>query len=248
MSHYRLNFLLLLLLPGLSQAIACSQTLSLPSQIVDSTISCIHWITCPYCLFDSTRQTTKFQQAIDQNDVNTITHIIRRRDLGANRLLPEGELPLIRAARKAHIESIEKLLQLGADANSQLKGSTQAESYPSALIAVCMTDNLDPEKVASVVKILLDHGADPKRHVTMLTETEKAEFAKIYKEAQENPAKERQVLARISEWYMNRTALNFAVKHNYTQAANIIRQALTSKPKQGLQKNESDERQSDDYM
>lgn len=237
MKYSSFNAYAVLLSFGLFQGVHCQEVPSTIDSCIDKIISLGHWVVCPYC-FDRNRLITRFQSAIDKNDTKTIAHVIRRRGLGANTLLLEGELPLTYAAKKAHYESVEQLLNLGADANSQLRGN-KFESYPSALIAACITENLPPESVEKTVKILLDYGADPTRNVVMLTETEKAKFEKLRKEFQEDPSKERQVLARIpQDWFRARTALDFAIKHKYLAAANMIRQASVDHRKKGIQTDE----------
>lgn len=243
-STYCRTILFLLIL---SQRAYASSEISTFDAVIDTTVSCVHWIFCPYCLIDSNRLLQKYQDSLDKNDIKTIAHIIRRRGFGANQQLLDGALPLIYAAKKAHVESVEQLLKLGSDANSQLKGN-QFESYPSALIAVCISEKNSPERVAQTVKTLLAYGADPSRTVVMLTETEKIEFEKLRKEFEENPSKEYQILARMpKEWFQPRTALDFALKHKYLDAANMIRQAIIGQRKKGSQKNEQTDEPADDY-
>lgn len=238
MRHHVFNALTVFLCFGLSTRLYSSEESSFIRETIDTTISCLHWIICPYCLVDTNRQITKFQTAIDQNNVKAIDHVIRRRGLSPNQQLLDGELPLIYAAKKAHVESIRQLLKLGSDVNSQMQG-TQLNSYPSSLIAVCSIENLPPERVLQTVNVLLEHGADPTRNCIMLTEQEKAEFINLREEFQKDPSKEQQILSRIpQDWFRPRTALDFAIKHKYALAVRMIRQALASQRKKGIKTDE----------
>lgn len=238
MRHHISSALAVLLCFGVSTGLYPSEEPSFIREAIDTTISCLHWIICPYCLVDTNRQITKFQAAIDQNNIEAIDHVIRRRGLSPNQQLREGELPIIYAAKKAHVESVQQLLKLGSDVNSQMQG-TQLNSYPSSLIAVCASANLPPERVYQTVKVLLDHGADPARNCVMLTEQEKAAFIKLREEFQRDPSKEQQILSRIpQDWFRNRTALDFAVKHKYAAAIQMIRQALVNQRKKGIKPDE----------
>jgi ankyrin repeat protein len=238
MKQHSLQACTVIIFLALSQGLRASEEISTLGSIVDTAVTCAHWIVCPYCLVTPERLLTRFQTALDNNDPKTIAHIIRRRGFGANQLLPSGYLPLTYAAQKAHVESVKQLLSLGSDVNSQLKGN-QFEGSPSALIAVCATEKLPPEKVIQVVKMLLDSGADLDRTVVMLTESEKVEFEKLRKELAENPSKERQIAARIPEkWFSPRSALDFAIKNKYADAVSIIRQTMTNPQKKVTKKDE----------
>ncbi len=235
-----LNPLTLLVCLALSTGGYCSQDSSTSSAIYDTMICCLHWIFCPYC-FDSSRQVNKFQLAIENNCTDQIEHIIRRRGLSPNQPLQQGNLPIlpiIWAAKKAHVESVKQLLKLGADVNSQMQG-TGLSSYPSTLIAVCASENLSPERVFETVKVLLEYGADPSRNCIMLTEHEKEIFQKMREEFQKDPTKEKQILSQIPhDWFRQRTALDFAIKHKYVAAIQVIRQAIAEQRKKGIKTDE----------
>lgn len=212
---------------GLSTILYPLEKPSFLQNATNTTISCLHWIFCPYCLLDSKRQITKFQAALEANDPQVIKHIIQRRDINPNQQLPDGSLPIIYAARKAHLESIKQLLALGSDVNSQMQGN-----YPSSLIAICAAEKLPPEQVYKIVHVLLDHGADPTRSCILLTDTEAKEFGMLRQEFQQDPTKEKEILARIPQnWFSPRTALDFAVKHKYAATTQILRQALANHQK-----------------
>ena len=229
-------FIILLCL-GLSNSLYTNEESSTFSSSIDTVFSCLHWICCPYYWIDVNHVTIKFQAAIVQNDTEAIHHIVCRRGQSPNQQLLTGELPIIYAAKKAHVESVEKLLKLGSDVNSQMKDN-QITSYPSSLIAVCSTENLVPERVSQTVKVLLEHGADPSLTCVMLTEREENEFEKLREEYQKDPTKEQQIAARIPrDWFRTRTALDFADKHKYAVAAQMIRQALANKQKKGTKTN-----------
>lgn len=248
MQHHSSNALTVLLCSVLFTGLYASDEPSTTlSSIIDTTISCVHWIACPYCLLDPDRMLCKFQAALEKNDTKMIVHIIRRRGFSPNQQILDGSLPLIYVAKKAYVESVEQLLKLGSDVNSQMRG-TMSNDYPSSLIAVCAAAKLPPERVFLTVKVLLDHGADPERNCIMLTEEEKAEFNKLHDQYQKDPSKEEQILAQIPQyWFSPRTALDFARKNKYTAAANIIIKALSEQRKKGKKTNDMpNEYQADD--
>lgn len=245
MNNNLFNVLTLLLCLGLSTGLYSSdepsvareiaQKPSTISEIIDTAICCAHWIACPYCLKDPTRQTTKLRKAIDDNDTKEINHIICRRGLSPNQPILEEQLAIIYAAKKAQADSVEELLRLGADVNSQLKDA--AHRFPSTLIAVCSTENLPPERVTQTVKVLLEHGANSHRSCCMLTEQEINRLSELREELAKDPtpANERRLGAQIpSAWFRPRTALDFAIKNKYTAAGQILRQAMASQQKEGI--------------
>jgi hypothetical protein len=237
-----------------------SEQPSLPRQLYDTAISyvqrmhdtvivCGHWIICPYCLMDPERQTVKFYNAILKNDPEAIQHIIRRRAMSPNHLLLDDSkpvLPLILAAQKAHLESIKALLSLGADVNSQIQAPGLG-SYPSSLIAICATEGVDPERVRKIVKLLLEQGADPSRHCVMLTKTERKEFERIQDELKKQRRNEPNMvqIPQAQDWLRQRNALEFAKKHKYTDAAELLSKALIEYRKKGLKTDERYSQQSD---
>jgi len=227
-----------------------SEQPSLARQICDTAITCAHWITCPYCLLDPERQTVKFYNAILQNDPEAIQHIIRRRAMSPNHLLLDDSkpvLPLILAAQKAHLESIKALLSLGADVNSQIQ-IPRISGYPSSLIAVCATEDIEPERVYEIVKLLLDNGADPSRRCVMLTKKEQEELEKI-EEALKKQHREDTFwqLPQAQNWVRQRSALDFAKKHQYSAAAELLSKALLEYHKRGLKPDENHSQQQDHY-
>lgn len=224
-----------------------SQQPSLTHQIYDTAITCVHWIACPYCLLDPERQTVKFYNAIMQNDPESIKHIIRRRSMNPNHLLVDDSgpiLPIILAAQKAHLESIKALLSLGADVNSQIQ--IPGLDYPSSLIAICATEGIEPERVCEIVKLLLDNGADPSRSCIILTKREQAELDKIRDTLKKQNQEERiWQLPQTQNLMHKRSALDFARKHKYTAAAELLNRALVEYKKRGSKSGEEHSLQTD---
>jgi hypothetical protein len=172
---------------------------------------------------------------------------MRRRGLSPNQPLKEGELPLIYAAKKAQVESIEQLIKLGADVNSQLQAPSM-NNFPSSLIAVCASEGLAPERVAQAVSILIKYNADPTLKCIMLTESEKASFDQMREEYQKFPWKEKEILAKVpSDWFTPRTALDFARKNNYPLAMKILLEALKNPPQKGIKDGQRDGQDQDSF-
>ncbi len=209
---------------------ACAQPGSL-SDIGDTLVSCLHWISCPYCLYDPDRQEKRFHEALERDDPKTLAQVMYRRGRNPNEQLKKSaDLPIIFAARRASINVIKTLLDAGADANSQME-SPLAE-YPSALIAVCAAEKLDGERVRQVVELLLKNGADPTRTCIMLTpgEYELLEQAKIHYKISHPEA-----IDVDSSWVLRamprncikpRSALEYARQNGYVAAAELLRREI----------------------
>lgn len=228
-----------------------SEQPSLPRQIYDTAVTCIHWITCPYCFFDPERQTVKFRNAILHNDPEAIKLIVQRRAMNPNHLLLDDSrpvLPIILAAEKAHLESIKTLLSLGADVNGQIQ-APGLDCYPSSLIAICATEGIEPERVYEIVKLLLDNGADPSRRCIILTKKEREEFEKIHNTLIKQHQEEISIaqLPQAQDWIRQRSALDFAKKHKYTAAAELLSKALLEHHKRGLKPDGKHNLQTDQF-
>lgn len=198
------------------------------ASIVDTTISCLHYMTCPMCLINPDRQEQKFYEALESNNSEAIEHLVYRRSHDPNQPV-KNDLPLVIAAKKGHIESVEKLINLEANVNLQPHAN-----YPTALIAVCAAEHLDPECVKNIVHLLLQRNADPTLSCRHWTDSE----FKIIEKTQEAIAQKNQVLAEELMRYLpqncfnQRTALDFAKINRYDEALKLIRRALSTYVKQ----------------
>jgi ankyrin repeat protein len=198
---------------------------------------------------DPERQTVKFHNAILHNDPEAIKLIVQRRAMNPNHLLLDDSkpvLPIILAAQKAHLESIKALLSLGADVNSQIQ-APGLDCYPSSLIAICATEGIEPERVHVIVKLLLDNGADPSRRCVMLTKREQEELDKIMDMLKKQHREDLNIwqLPQAQDWVRQRSALDFAKKHKYTAAAELLSKALLEYHKRGLKSDEKHSLQTD---
>lgn len=150
--------------------------------------------------------------------------------------------------QKAHAKSVEQLLKLGSDVNSQLKD--EYNHCPSTLIAVCATEKLEDKDVTQTVKVLLDHGANPSLTCVMLTEQENKKLSDLNEELAKDTSRahELRILSKIpQEWFKPRNAADFASKNNYITAAAMIRQAIKNQQTKGLTDGQSDNHQPDNF-
>lgn len=201
--------------------------------LLDDAISCVHYMVCPFCLINPERQEQKFYDAIETNRPGDIEHLICRRCHDPNGPI-RNQLPLVLAAKKGHVEAIGKLIEMGADVNFQ-----PSEHYPSSLIAVCATENLDSDRVKKAVSLLLRLGADPTLSCRYCTDSER----KLIEKAEEALAKNNEILAEQLMHYLprnvfdKRSALDFAKKNNYVEAYQLIRAALSTYVKKNSSNN-----------
>ena len=206
----------------------CKHTRGFLATIIDDTISCFHYMTCPFCLLNPDRQEQKFYDALESNKPDEIEHLVYRRAHDPSQPV-KNDLPLVIAAKKAHVEAVEKLIELEADVNYQPNDPNQQPlvNYPSPLIAVCAAEHLDPERVKKTVQVLLEHNADPTRACMYFTDSEN----KVVKKVEEALDKKNEVLAEelVRLLPLNkRTALDYAKKNNYVEALKLIRTALAT--------------------
>lgn len=187
-------------------------------------VATAHTYLCPRCLFFPEINEQRMKCAIDNDSPEDIAWLCNRRGVSPHMIL-DDEAPIIRAARQGNYRAVEQLLELGAHPDSQFKGQT-LRSYPSALIAACISDKNNPENVAKTVRILLQHKADPQLTHTGLSASEEKEMLKaVYDE---------EIKQRECSWKFNtpaksprtfftaRTAHQFAVLNKYTQAAELL--------------------------
>lgn len=191
-------------------------------QLVSLGKSVVHAL-CPLCLWDYDRQTKALLQAIETDNDQKIKFLVRDRGVspntpflcensnsGSNHWCYDSDsgrncmLPLVLAAHRGKVAAVDRLLQEGADPNSQMISRTR-ESYPTALIAVCAQQGLSAKSVALIVSCLLAHGADPKRSCY---------FVKTEKQAK--PSEDPIVIQYSVD------ALSLANNNGYTEAAAII--------------------------
>jgi len=94
---------------------------------------------------------------------------------------------------------------------------------------------------------LLEQGADPSRHCVMLTKTERKEFERIQDELKKQRRNEPNMvqIPQAQDWLRQRNALEFAKKHKYTDAAELLSKALIEYRKKGLKTDERYSQQSD---
>lgn len=203
---------------------------------LDDAQSCIHYMTCPLCLFNPDRQKEKLHAAIENNQPDQIEHLVYRRAHDPNQIV-QNDLPLVLAAKKGHVESLKKLIALKADVNLQ-----PISQYPTALIAICAAEHLEPERVTQGVELLLKSDANP--HLSCSDYYTESEI-KIIEKINEAISKKNDILAEQLMRLLppkclgKRTALDYAQRNNYTGAANLIRTSLSSYVRKGPSKNDT---------
>jgi len=114
---------------------------------------------CPLCWWDDSRQRDRLQNALEAGDVRTVDFLIRRRNVSPHALLPNYDLPIIRAAKNVNPELVKLLLSHGALVDTHVKRGVQGSLTP--LIAACLQKNKDENKIFEVVNLLLKAGANP---------------------------------------------------------------------------------------